>query len=93
MREEKAKYEKAYGMAEGAIKPEANLANASMEDINKQIEKLMDQIKKKKNQLAPKLEEKKNLQPQFEEVERDYKAKKQTFDGTINKIEDEMKDL
>lgn len=79
-------------MAEGA-RPETNLANASMEDINKQIEKLLEQIKKKKNQLAPKLEEKKALQPQFEEVERDYKAKKQTFDGTINKIEDEMKDL
>ena len=32
-----------------------------MEDINKQIDKLMEQIKKKKTVLAPKLEEKKAL--------------------------------
>lgn len=93
LREEKSKYEKAYGMAEGAVKPEANLANASMEEINKQTEKLLDQIKKKKNQLAPKLEEKKALQPTFENTEREYKTAKQNFDNTINKIEDEMKEL
>lgn len=31
LKDEKEKYEKAYGMSEGAVKPDANLANASME--------------------------------------------------------------
>ena len=32
-----------------------------MDEVNKQIDKLLDQIRKKKTELAPKLEQKKNV--------------------------------
>lgn len=40
-----------------------------MEEVNRQIDKLMDQIKKLKNSLAPKVEEKKNILAEFDKVE------------------------
>ena len=36
-----------------------------MDELNHQIDKLMDQIKKKKAELAPKLEQKKNVISEF----------------------------
>lgn len=49
----------------GGEKPDSNLENASMEEINRQIDKLIQQGKKLKNNLAPKLEEKKSIQSEF----------------------------
>lgn len=63
-----------------------NLENASMEDINRQIDKLIEQGKKLKSNLAPKLEEKKAILAEFEKVENEYKTKKVSFLGTTNKI-------
>lgn len=40
-----------------------------MEEVNKQIDKLIEQGKKLKNNLAPKLEEKKTILAEFEKVE------------------------
>lgn len=42
-----------------------NLENASMEEINRQIDKLLEQIKRKRADLGPKVEEKKNVLSQF----------------------------
>jgi uncharacterized small protein (DUF1192 family) len=36
-----------------------------MDELNKQIDKLLDQIKRKKADLAPKLEQKKNILSEF----------------------------
>ena len=36
-----------------------------MDELNHQIDKLMDQIRKKKAELAPKLEQKKNVISEF----------------------------
>lgn len=65
-----------------------NLENASIEEINRQIDKIIEQIKKKKSALAPKLEEKKEVLSDFERIENEYKTKKQSFLGITNKIED-----
>jgi len=40
-----------------------------MDELNKQIDKLMDQTRKKKAQLAPELEQKKSVLGEFEKVE------------------------
>lgn len=40
-----------------------------MDEINRQIDKLIDQAKKLKTNLAPKLEEKKSVLTEFEKVE------------------------
>ena len=70
-----------------------SIENASVEEINKQIEKLLDQIRKKKSALAPKLEEKKKVLQEFEKVENEYKSKKQSFLGITTKIEDDIKEI
>lgn len=72
---------------------ESNLENASMEEINRQIDKLLEQIKRKRAELGPKVEEKKNVLSEFEKVENQYKNKKVSFLGTTNKIEDDIKDI
>ena len=64
-----------------------------MDDLNKQIDKLMDQIRKKKIELAPKLEQKKNVISEFEKIENEYKAKKVSFLGTTGKIEEDIKEI
>jgi predicted nucleic acid-binding Zn-ribbon protein len=64
-----------------------------MDELNKQIDKLMDQIRKKKAQLAPELEQKKNVLSEFEKVENEYKAKKVSFLGTTGKIEEDIKEI
>ena len=46
-----------------------NIDNASMDELNRQIAKLLDQIKRKKGELGPKLELKKNVLAEFEKVE------------------------
>ena len=46
----------------------------------------MDQIKKKKTEIAPQLEEKKQLVDEFEIIEREHKQKKQTFETTISNV-------
>lgn len=48
---------------------DANIENASMDELNRQIEKLLDQIKRKKGDLGPKLEQKKNILSEFEKIE------------------------
>ena len=63
MIQQKANYKSNYGLEEAS--QEHNLANASMEEINKQIDKIMDQIKKKKVEISPQLEEKKQLLEEF----------------------------
>ena len=40
-----------------------------MDELNKQIDKILDQIKRKKSELAPKLEQKKNILREFETIE------------------------
>lgn len=40
-----------------------------MDELNRQIEKLLDQIKRKKGDLGPKLEQKKNILSEFEKIE------------------------
>ena len=47
---------------------ENNLENASMDEINRQIDKVVEQIKRKKTSLAPKLEEKKSVLNEFEKI-------------------------
>jgi uncharacterized small protein (DUF1192 family) len=37
------------------VASDVNIENASMDELNRQIEKLLDQIKRKKGELAPKL--------------------------------------
>ena len=39
-----------------------------MDDLNRQIDRLLEQIRRKKGALAPKLEEKQNVLGQFETV-------------------------
>ena len=62
-----------------------------MEEINRQIDKLLEQIKRKRAELGPKVEEKKNILSEFEKIENEYKTKKVSFLGTTNKIEDDIK--
>jgi uncharacterized small protein (DUF1192 family) len=47
---------------------DVNIENASMDELNKQIDKLMDQIKRKKADLGPKLDQKKNVLTEFEKI-------------------------
>lgn len=62
LKQQKARYEKLYGLVDGErVASEVNIENASMEDLNKQIDKLLDQIKRKKTDLGPKLEQKKSV--------------------------------
>lgn len=63
-----------------------------MDEINRQIDKVVEQIKRKKTSLAPKLEEKKSVLSEFEKVENEYKTKKTSFLGITNKIEDDIKE-
>ena len=70
LKQQKARYEKLYGLVDGErVASEVNIENASMEDLNKQIDKLLDQIKRKKADLGPKLEQKKSVLSEFEKVE------------------------
>lgn len=64
-----------------------------MDELNRQIEKLLDQIKRKKGDLGPKLEQKKNVLAEFEKVENEYKSKKVSFLGTTGKIEEDIKEM
>ncbi len=57
-----------------------------MDQLNRQIEKLLDQIKRKKADLAPKLEQKKSILSEFERIENEYKSKKVSFLGITGKI-------
>ena len=41
------------------------MENASMDELNRQIDKLLDQIKRKKADLGPKLEQKKSVLSEF----------------------------
>lgn len=70
-----------------------SLDNASADELNRQIDKLMEQIRKKKGSLGPKLEEKKQVLAEFEKVENEYKAKKTSFLGITNIIEDDIREL
>ena len=93
LQEQKQRYEKAYDLVDGEkIMAENNLENASMDEINRQIDKVVEQIKRKKTSLAPKLEEKKSVLSEFEKVENEYKTKKTSFLGITNKIEDDIKE-
>ena len=62
-----------------------------MEEVNRQIDKLIEQGKKLKANLAPKLQEKKTVLSEFQKVQNEYKTKKVSFLGTTNKIEEDMK--
>ena len=64
-----------------------------MDELNHQIDKLMDQIRKKKAELAPKLEQKKNVISEFQKIENEYKAKKVSFLGITGKIEEDIKEV
>lgn len=56
LKAQKERYEKMYGLVDGErVASDVNIENASMEEINKQIDKVLDQIKKKKIELGPKL--------------------------------------
>ena len=62
LKSQKDRYEKLYGLVDGErASSEVNIEGASMDELNHQIDKLMDQIRKKKSELAPKLEQKKNV--------------------------------
>ena len=61
LKQQKERYEKLYGLVDGErVSSDVNLENASIDELNRQIEKLLDQIKAKKQELGPKLEQKKN---------------------------------
>ncbi len=64
-----------------------------MDELSKHIDKLLDQIKRKKSELAPKLDQKKNVLSEFEKIENEYKAKKVGFLGITGKIEDDIKEV
>lgn len=45
-----------YDLVDGEkVMAENNFENASMDEINRQIDKLMEQIRRKKSELAPKI--------------------------------------
>ena len=69
------------------------MENASMDELNRQIDKLLDQIKRKKADLGPKLEQKKSILSEFQKVQNEYKAKKVSFLGITGKIEDDIKEV
>jgi flagellar biosynthesis/type III secretory pathway chaperone len=57
LKDQKARYEKMYDLVDGEkIMAENSFENASMDEINRQIDKLMEQIRRKKSELAPKIE-------------------------------------
>lgn len=56
--------------------------------MNRQIEKLLEQIKRKKVDVGPKLEMKKTVLAELEKTENEYKAKKVSFMGITSKIEE-----
>ena len=94
LKAQKERYEKMYGLVDGErASSEVNIEGASMDELNHQIDKLMDQIRKKKIELAPKLEQKKNVLNEFEKVENEQKAKKISFLGITGKIEDDIKEV
>ena len=69
LKEQKARYEKAYGLVEGErVVADKNIENASADELNRQIDKLAEETRKKKSQLAPKFEEKKQVLNEFEKV-------------------------
>ena len=63
-----------------------NIENASVDELNRQIDKLMEQIRKRKGLLGPKLEDKKQVLAEFEKVENEYKTKKTSFLGITSII-------
>lgn len=94
LKDQKARFEKNYDLVGGErVMADSNLENASIEEINRQIDKLLDQIKRKRSDLGPKVEEKKSVLSEFEKVENEYKTKKVSFLGTTNKIEDDIKEI
>lgn len=72
---------------------DVNIEGASMDELTKQIDKLMEQIKRKKADLGPKLEQKKNVLSEFEKIENEYKSKKVSFLGITGKIEEDIKEI
>lgn len=69
VKQQKDRYEKLYGLVDGErAASEVNIENASMDELNKQIDKLLEQIKRKKADLGPKLEQKKNILSEFEKI-------------------------
>lgn len=94
LKQQKERYEKLYGLVDGErVVSDVNIENASMDELSRQIEKLLDQIKRKKGDLGPKLEQKKNVLGEFEKVENEYKSKKVSFLGTTGKIEEDIKEI
>ena len=94
LQQQKQRYEKLYGLVDGErASSDMNMENASMDELNKQIDKLLDQIKRKKGELAPRLEQKKNVLSEFETVENEYKSKKVSFLGITSKIEESIKEI
>lgn len=94
LKQQKDRYEKLYGLVDGErVASDLNIENASMDELNRQIEKLLEQIKRKKGELAPKLEQKKNVLGEFEKIENEYKSKKVSFLGTTGKIEEDTKEV
>ena len=70
LKDQKARFEKNYDLVGGErVMADSNLENASIEEINRQIDKLLDQIKRKRSDLGPKVEEKKSVLSEFEKVE------------------------
>jgi len=56
LKQQKDRYEKQFGLVDGEkAASEVNIENATMDELNKQIDKLLDQIKRKKAELGPKL--------------------------------------
>lgn len=54
---------------------------------------MLDQIKRKKAELGPKLDQKKSVLSEFEKIENEYKAKKVSFLGITGKIEEDIKEV
>lgn len=62
LKDQKGRYEKNFDLVGGErVMADNNLENASMEEINRQIDKLLDQIKRKRGELGPKVDEKKAI--------------------------------
>jgi hypothetical protein len=62
----------------------------SIEELRLMSEKIMSEIKAKKLAVQPQLDRRKDLRKQFEEVEQDWKGKKNAFENTTSKVNDEI---
>lgn len=56
LKQQKERYEKLFGLVDGErVSSDLSIENATVDEVNRQIDKLLDQIKRKKNDLGPKL--------------------------------------